>query len=120
MSDLIRLLTTLESDPVGGLLAARVTDTIKRASVDGRVHETVPRTGLWRALTPQQFRYGILLDAMAAGLSAQAAITDEASAMELAGHSPRLVEGRSDNIKITVPEDLTQAGWVLQQMEKGD
>lgn len=117
LSDLIRLLTTLDSDPVGGLLASRVTDTIKRSDTNGRVQETVSRDNLWRALTPQQFRYGLLREALEKGLAEAAAITDEASAMERMGHLPRLIEGRSDNIKVTVPEDLALAGWILEEME---
>lgn len=117
-TDLERLLDHLEDDAVGGLLAAPVSDTIKRQRVDEqRVGETVNRDGLWRAQTPQQFRYGLLKRALEIAKIEGVAITDEASALEAAGYSPKLVPGRADNLKITVPEDLPLAGWILDQLE---
>lgn len=104
--DLDRLLSELADDVVGGLLAVPVRDTLKRASPDGRVQETVDRSVIWQAYTPQMFRFGALREALAGALKASAVITDEASALEWAGQSPRLVEGRADNVKITRPEDL--------------
>lgn len=104
--DLDRLLTELADDVVGGLLAVPVRDTLKRAGPDGRVQETVDRSVIWQAYTPQMFRFGALREALAGALEASAVITDEASALEWAGQSPRLVEGRADNVKITRPEDL--------------
>lgn len=105
-SDLERLLGELADDPVGGLLAVPVRDTLKRASPDGRVLETVDRSVIWQAYTPQMFRLGMLRDALAGALAAGVAVTDEASALEWASQSPRLIEGRADNLKITRPEDL--------------
>lgn len=105
-SDLHKLLTTLNDDPVGGLLAVPVRDTLKVASPDGRVSSTPDRSLFWQAYTPQMFRLGALRTALADALAAGAVITDEASAMEWAGLAPRLVEGRADNIKVTRPEDL--------------
>lgn len=105
-SDLDLLLTELAKDPVGGLLAAPARDTLKRAGKDGRVLVTVERSDIWQAFTPQMFRLGELQRALADALMAGVAITDEASAMEWAGHAPRLIEGRSDNLKVTRPEDL--------------
>lgn len=104
--DLQRLLDSLADDPVGGLLAVPARDTLKRAGADGRVQETVDRSVIWQAYTPQMFRLGALRQALAQALRAQVAITDEASAMEWAGLAPRLVEGRADNLKVTRPEDL--------------
>ena len=104
--DLQRLLDCLAEDPVGGLLAVPARDTLKRIGPDGRVRETIDRSLIWQAYTPQMFRLGSLQLALAGALQAGVAITDEASAMEWAGQAPRLVEGRSDNIKITRPEDL--------------
>ncbi len=104
--DLQRLLDSLAEDPVGGLLAVPARDTLKRIGPDGRVRETIDRSLIWQAYTPQMFRLGSLQLALAGALQAGVAITDEASAMEWAGQAPRLVEGRSDNIKITRPEDL--------------
>jgi|SRR5690606_18017776 2-C-methyl-D-erythritol 4-phosphate cytidylyltransferase len=104
--DLDRLLTSLADDPVGGLLAVPARDTLKRAGADGRVEQTVDRSVIWQAYTPQMFRLGALHDALSKALQARVAITDEASAMEWAGQAPRLIEGRADNLKVTRPEDL--------------
>ncbi|WP_111496674.1 2-C-methyl-D-erythritol 4-phosphate cytidylyltransferase [Marinobacter bohaiensis] len=117
-ADLRRLLDELQNSDVGGLLAARVSDTIKRQSARAaEVAETVDRSLLWRAFTPQQFRFGLLRKALKSALATGAAITDEASAVEALGLAPRLVEGRTDNIKVTVPEDLALAGWILEHLE---
>lgn len=115
-TDLRNLMTSLARHPVGGLLATPVTDTLKRSKANLQVSETVDRQGLWRALTPQMFRYGALRQALQAALSAGVGVTDEASAMELAGATPVLVEGRPDNIKITLPADVTLAGFILSQL----
>ncbi|MPQ84751.1 2-C-methyl-D-erythritol 4-phosphate cytidylyltransferase [Pseudomonas sp. MAFF 730085] len=104
--DLDTLLAELAHDPVGGLLAVPARDTLKRADKHGRVVETVDRSLVWQAYTPQMFRLGALHRALADSLVADAVITDEASAMEWSGQAPRLVEGRADNIKVTRPEDL--------------
>ena len=77
--------------------------------------ETVDRTGLWRALTPQMFRYRVLVDSLEAALARDLPVTDESSAVEFSGNMPVLVEGRPDNIKITVPADLALAGFILSQ-----
>ncbi|MDK4200080.1 2-C-methyl-D-erythritol 4-phosphate cytidylyltransferase [Pseudomonas sp. HR1] len=114
-ADLDRLLAELAQDPVGGLLGVPARDTLKRVGRDGRVSETVDRSQVWLAYTPQMFRLGALRDALSAGLAAGAAITDEASAMEWAGHAPRLVEGRADNIKVTTPEDLQRLQSVFAE-----
>ena len=105
-ADLDRLLDSLADDPVGGLLAVPVRDTLKRIGSDGRVAETVDRSVIWQAYTPQMFRLGALREALAQALEEGVAVTDEASAMEWAGQSPRLIEGRADNLKVTRPEDL--------------
>lgn len=104
--DLDTLLAELADDPVGGLLAVPARDTLKRADKQGRVMDTVDRSLIWQAYTPQMFRLGALHRALADSLVADAVITDEASAMEWSGQAPRLIEGRSDNIKVTRPEDL--------------
>ncbi|MBT8768631.1 2-C-methyl-D-erythritol 4-phosphate cytidylyltransferase [Metapseudomonas boanensis] len=110
--DLDLLLGELADDAVGGLLAVPARDTLKRIGSDGRVAETVDRSLIWQAYTPQMFRFGALHRALADALVAGAAITDEASAMEWAGLSPRLIEGRADNLKVTRPEDLD---WLRQR-----
>jgi 2-C-methyl-D-erythritol 4-phosphate cytidylyltransferase len=105
-SDLDRLLATLATDPVGGLLAVPARDTLKRADAAGRVAQTVDRAVIWQAYTPQMFRLGDLRQALDAALAVGVPITDEASALEWVGKAPRLVEGRADNLKVTRPEDL--------------
>src|SRR5512144_1138811 len=100
-TDLDVLMETLKDDPVGGLLAVPVRDTMKRADADNRVSATVDRTALWHALTPQMFRLNILLKALEQSLEQGLLVTDDAAAVEALGLAPRLVEGRADNIKIT-------------------
>ncbi|MCF6211732.1 MAG: 2-C-methyl-D-erythritol 4-phosphate cytidylyltransferase [Gammaproteobacteria bacterium] len=114
--DIDELIRRCEAHPVGGLLAVPVKDTLKRADAARNVRETVDRNQLWHAQTPQMFRLGPLRDALQQALAANALVTDEASAMELAGHAPLLVEGHADNIKITRPEDLVLAGLYLKYL----
>jgi 2-C-methyl-D-erythritol 4-phosphate cytidylyltransferase len=109
MEDLNRLIQVLIDDPVGGLLAVPVRDTMKRADPRGRVRRTEDRTDLWHALTPQMFRFGVLWSALQRAMARGVPVTDESMAVELAGLEPRLVRGRADNIKITRPEDLALA-----------
>ena len=116
---LAKLLDEIADDPVGGLLAVPVADTLKRAapeSPDGpRAETTVPRAGLWQAQTPQMFRHGVLVDALRA---AGSDMTDEASAIEQLGLHPRLVESDSRNLKVTYPQDLELAGMILKKMHE--
>ncbi|HEU4621381.1 MAG TPA: 2-C-methyl-D-erythritol 4-phosphate cytidylyltransferase [Burkholderiaceae bacterium] len=107
---LSRLIGELIDDAVGGLLAVPVPDTVKRMNDQRRVHETVPRDGLWLAQTPQMFRYELLKRALDALPNA----TDEASAVEALGLAPKLVQGSARNSKITYREDLELAAhWLL-------
>ncbi|OGT19406.1 MAG: 2-C-methyl-D-erythritol 4-phosphate cytidylyltransferase [Gammaproteobacteria bacterium RBG_16_57_12] len=117
VADIRNLMTYLADHPVGGLLGVPVNDTVKRADSAATIIETVDRHGLWRALTPQMFRYAALRCALQDSIKAGVTVTDEASAMEWAGHAPRLVEGQGDNIKITRPEDLPLAAYFLQQQQ---
>ncbi|MCX8098909.1 MAG: 2-C-methyl-D-erythritol 4-phosphate cytidylyltransferase [Casimicrobiaceae bacterium] len=96
---------------VGALLALPLTDTVKRANAAGEVAETLPRDRLWRAQTPQMFRYDLLREALAACPGA----TDEAQAVESLGFAPRLILGESRNLKITHREDLPLAAFWLTQ-----
>jgi 2-C-methyl-D-erythritol 4-phosphate cytidylyltransferase len=104
-----KLISAVGDDPVGGLLALPVVDTVKRA---GAAVATVARVGLWLAQTPQMFRYRLLCDALAAATDASA-ITDDASAVEALGLSPRLVEGHPRNLKVTLPADIRIAEMYL-------
>lgn len=101
----------------GAILGNRVRDTMKRSDASGRIQKTVDRNQLWHALTPQFFRTRQLQAALQQGLKSGAVITDEASAMELAGWHPLMVEGRADNLKVTRPEDLALAALFLSQQE---
>ena len=114
-SDIANLIAQLADDPIGGLLAVPVRDTMKRAGSNRRVISTEEREGLWHALTPQMFRFGKLRHALEQAIEDEALVTDESSAMELAGYEPLLVEGNADNIKVTRPEDLALATFYLQQ-----
>jgi 2-C-methyl-D-erythritol 4-phosphate cytidylyltransferase len=116
--DLVRLFDALDADAVGGLLAVPVADTLKRAAREQRVCETVARDGLWRALTPQMFRYGLLRRALRLCMERDRPVTDEASAIEGLGLQPRLVRGRADNIKVTDPEDAVLAELILRSDER--
>lgn len=101
-------------DPVGGLLALKLPDTLK-VEVDGRAAATVDRADKWLAQTPQMFRIGALRDALAATAGRGfAGVTDEASAMEAAGLRPLLVPGSAQNFKLTYPEDFALAEAILR------
>ena len=104
------LFADLAQDPVGGILAVPVADTLKRADTEQRVAATEPRDGLWQAQTPQMFRYGQLKKA----LEMTSNVTDEAGAIEAAGMKPRLVKADSTNLKVTYPADLALAAMILR------
>lgn len=116
--DVDALVDQLGSHSVGGLLGVPVSDTIKRAAPNGDIHETVDRSQLWRAFTPQMFRLGMLTAALQQTLAAGDVVTDESQAMERAGHRPKMVEGHSDNIKITRAQDLALAEYYLSQQRE--
>lgn len=105
------LIGVVGDDPVGGLLATPVADTLKRADPAGRVVETVPREQLWQAQTPQMFRAGLLRTA----LDSCSTVTDEASAIEAMGASPRLVASDTSNFKVTYPADFQMAERILME-----
>ena len=113
VTTLHRLLHELEDEPVGGLLAVPLTDTLKRAETGAglRAATTESRDGLWCAQTPQMFRFAILQHALRKADTAT--ITDEAQAIEALGVKPRLVQGSPSNIKVTYPEDVALAEAIL-------
>lgn len=114
-TDIDLLIATVTRQGQGGLLGMPVRDTMKQVDAANRVEQTIDRSRLWHALTPQMFRLGDLHAALQAALANNQLVTDEASAMELAGIQPLLVEGHGDNIKITRPQDLDLAEFYLQQ-----
>lgn len=115
-TDILKLIKALEHDHVGGILAIPVSDTLKTVE-NGLITGSPDRRLVWRALTPQMFRYGVLTQALEDAALKGKAVTDESSAVEMAGHLPKVVEGRSDNIKITQPEDLRLAAYFLEAQD---
>ncbi len=114
-ADLNRLIERLESHSVGGLLAAPASDTLKATGDDMQVVRTVDRSGMWRALTPQMFRYARLCQALDAARAAGRLPTDESQAIEWLGDRPQIVAGSAANLKVTSPEDLLVASALLQE-----
>ncbi|WP_147072760.1 2-C-methyl-D-erythritol 4-phosphate cytidylyltransferase [Sulfuriferula plumbiphila] len=111
-AQLDRLLDEAGSDPVGGLLAMPVADTLKRADTSRHVCTTEPREGLWQAQTPQMFRHVMLLHAL--HQMRDTVPTDEARAIEALGHRPLLVAADNSNFKVTYPRDLYLARLILE------
>jgi 2-C-methyl-D-erythritol 4-phosphate cytidylyltransferase len=109
-----RLIEEVASDPVGGILALPSVDTLKRVE-EGRVLETLDRRKIWRALTPQMFRFGLLFKSLKSALAEGFAVTDESQALERAGYAPKLVQGSASNLKITEPWDLVLAEFFLER-----
>jgi 2-C-methyl-D-erythritol 4-phosphate cytidylyltransferase len=107
---LATLIGELANDPLGGILAVPVADTLKRADAEQRVAATEPRDGLWQAQTPQMFRYAQLSEA----LENCREVTDEAGAIEALGLKPKLVRCDTTNLKVTYPADLALAAMILR------
>lgn len=118
LADLSKLIDQTQHHQCGGLLATPVRDTMKK-SIDNSspacVKETINREQLWHALTPQLYRTSELIAAITKAQQNNVVITDESSAIEYAGYKSLLVEGRGDNIKITRPDDLALANFILSQ-----
>jgi 2-C-methyl-D-erythritol 4-phosphate cytidylyltransferase len=106
-----KLILATGEHPVGGLLGLPVVDTVKRC-IDGEACGTIPRNGLWLAQTPQMFRYQLLRAALTAATDPNT-ITDDASAVEALGLTPKLVEGHPRNLKVTLPDDIRIAELYL-------
>lgn len=117
LQDLSALINAFDQGNQGAILASPLTDTIKRDSNEGSIAETIDRKGLWRALTPQLFDSNLLLKALQQARAKQQQMTDDSAAMEALGYRPLLVEGSSENIKITRPDDLKLAEliWLNQK-----
>ncbi|QGZ61534.1 2-C-methyl-D-erythritol 4-phosphate cytidylyltransferase [Paraburkholderia acidisoli] len=113
------LVDTLKDDAVGGIMALPVADTLKRVTTEAcaapgaRIGRTEARDGLWQAQTPQMFRIGMLRSAIERAQHEGHDLTDEASAIEYVGHTPRLVQGSLRNFKVTYPEDFALAEAIL-------
>src|SRR5258706_16281066 len=110
-----QFLDEIGDDPVGGLLAVPLADTLKRGDENQRVAETIPRRDLWRAQTPQMFRYEMLRR----GIEKKPDATDEAEAVQSIGYNaPKLVQGEDSNIKVTFAEDIQIAELILNMHGK--
>ncbi len=121
--DIDKLVDDVAKDKNGGLLALPVRDTMKRQSSGkpfATVEKTIDRENLWHALTPQYFHAASLKQALEAAQRGDVVVTDESSAMEFVGFSPRLVSGYEDNIKITRPDDLRLASLFLQSQSSSN
>ncbi len=124
--DINWLKTELQNDEIGGILASKVKDTLKQAisvekSIQHEFHQvavTLPREDHWLAATPQLFRFTILWDALTAQQTSGGIVTDESAAIEALDKPVKIIEGRSDNIKITSPEDIMLAEFILKQQGK--
>lgn len=121
--DIEKLIDSVSNHGVGGLLASRTTDTLKKAkfgadATPNEVERTVDRDRYWCARTPQIFRLGMLHAAIENAMDNDLEVTDEASAVELLGYTPLLIEGSSDNIKVTYPEDLKLAEFYLSMQQR--
>jgi 2-C-methyl-D-erythritol 4-phosphate cytidylyltransferase len=117
-----KLLNALENDAVGGLLALPVADTLKKSGEHHKIEQTVERTDLWQAQTPQMFKYGVLKHALQANIHAASSHassyqlpTDESEAIEALGLQPTLVPGELRNLKITYPQDLALLEALFKQ-----
>lgn len=106
LKNIADLISACENHPVGGILGMPLVDTIKKVDTNNNIIETVSRENLWQAQTPQLFRYKILQHAIQSALNNKKNITDEASAIELLGYSPKMVLSSRENFKITYPEDM--------------
>lgn len=115
--DLEKLFASLQSDSVGGILATPVKDTLKHVREDGRITQTVPREHLWHALTPQMFRFAILDKAIAHVIEHDIEVTDDASAIECLGMTPKIVEAEYPNPKLTTPQDLPFIEQLLKRKQ---
>ncbi len=123
---ILHLIERLKEHPVGGILGLPQQDTLKQiqsiyehpqGGVEGIIDKTVDRAKVWSAQTPQMFRYALLRDALQSALITGKQITDEAQAIELRGLFSLLVEGSWENIKLTYPDQLQLARFILQMQD---
>jgi 2-C-methyl-D-erythritol 4-phosphate cytidylyltransferase len=114
LNDLDTLIDACLAINIGGILASPVRDTMKRSN-NNLIQETIERENLWHALTPQMFPTTQLKTSIEQALSAQVLITDEASAIEFSGGKSQLISSSSENIKITHPDDLALAEFIINK-----
>jgi len=116
VDDINKLISAVKNKQQGAILASKVRDTMKRSDPHNEIVTTVERDNLWHALTPQMFLNKQLIKAIKSSKQPEK-ITDEASALEMSGLPVTIVEGRSDNLKVTREEDLKLAAFYLSQGE---
>lgn len=116
VEDLEKLYAEMQKTESGVILADKISDTLKKSRENQQVDKTISREDMWRALTPQVFKNELLLNAFEfVQQNKSVMITDEASAVEALGRSPTLLQGRTDNIKVTKQQDMQLAAIILQQ-----
>ena len=120
--ELDRVIAAAKQSTAGAILASPVTDTLKKQNERMGIESTLPREGLWRALTPQVFHLSPLLNALKRVIDEGLIVTDDAQALEMNGYAPALVEGSVNNFKITAPGDLRLAEkiWLHQRNQQDD
>ncbi len=118
--DILGLIDGLKNSNTGGILAAPVIDTLKKINDHGQIEETIDRTNLWKAFTPQMFRYGVLFESIRSVLKNGIVVSDESQALEKMGQSVNIVRGSSENIKITYPEDIKKAELFFSSLKNKD
>ncbi len=101
----------------GAIIAMKVQDTAKRVAEDGVIRKTIDRNGLWTAQTPQAFRYDVLVTALKHARTNHIQMTDEAALVERLNYTVKVIEGSSDNMKVTTPQDLAFAERFLHWRE---
>ena len=114
-SDIEKLIREVSNDSVGGILATRAIDTVKEKNATGPI-STIDRKKLYMAQTPQMFRFGILKEAIESAIKLDKKITDESEAIEKLGHSVKIIDGSSSNIKITSKDDIDLANYFLKKL----
>ena len=118
--DILSLIDELKDSNIGGILGAPVIDTLKRIDHDNQIKETIDRVNLWKAFTPQMFRYGVLFESLSSVLKNGIVVSDESQAVEKMGKQVRIVRGSSENIKVTYSEDVDKAKLFFSGLENKD
>jgi len=113
-SSLQQLIETCTQNGLGAILATPSVNTLKQVNAGGSVLSTLDRTTIWQAQTPQMFRLGALHKALAAAIANNETITDEASAMEIAGHPVNIVASSPNNLKVTTQADIQLLEFLMQ------
>ncbi len=118
--DILGLIDEVKDSNTGGILGAPVIDTLKKVDNDNQIKETIDRANLWKAFTPQMFRYGVLFESLSLALKDGVAVSDESQAIERMGKRVHIVRGSSENIKVTYPEDVNKAELFFSGFENKD